>query len=85
LFRGGFIGSAEVTSIETIDERRWEAWRGLHLDAGPYQPDLFAWVLAHPRRLARPVPAPGDVGLFAVPADVLDKLSEAERASPPGQ
>jgi len=85
LFRGGFIGSAELTSIETIDERRWEAWRTQHLDPGAFQPDLFAWVLGHPRRLARPVPAPGDLGLFPIPADVLERLIEADRAGSTGQ
>jgi hypothetical protein len=81
LYRGGFIGSAELTSIEAIDERCWEAWRGLHLDTGPFQPDLFAWVLAHPRRLSWPVAAPGDLGLFSVPAEILEKLIEADRAA----
>jgi len=85
LFRGGFIGSAEITTIETIDERQWEAWRRLHLDHGPFQPDLFAWVLAHPRRFASPVAAPGDLGLFRVPADVLPRLIEANLAAPSTQ
>jgi hypothetical protein len=84
-FRGGFIGSAEITSIETIDERRWEAWRSLHLDRGPFQDELFAWVLAHSRRLAWPVAAPGDVGLFSVPADLLAQLADADRAASSAQ
>lgn len=80
LFHGGYIGSAELTSIEYIDNRRWEAWREMHHDRGPFQPNLFAWVLAHPRRLARPLPAKGDVGLYTVSEEMLQQLIEADRA-----
>jgi hypothetical protein len=80
-FRGGFIGSAELTSIELLDEHRWEQWRHLHHDSGPFKIGMLAWVLAHPKRLARPVPAPGDLGLFPVPGDVLAELNAADRES----
>ncbi len=79
LFHGGYIGSAELTSIEYIDSRRWEAWREMHHDRGPFQPSLFAWVLARPRRLESPVPASGDVGLYTVPEETLHRLTEADR------
>lgn len=85
LFRGGYVGSAEVTSIEYIDNHRWEAWREMHHDRGPFQPNLFAWVLAHPRRLPSPVPAKGDVGLYTVPEETLRQLIEADRTSSVGQ
>jgi hypothetical protein len=52
---------------------------------GSFQHDLFAWVLAHPRRPAWPVAAPGDLGLFTVPADVLEQLIEADRAASAGR
>jgi ASCH domain len=81
LFRGGYIGSAELTSIERIDERRWEAWRAQHLDPGPFQHDLFAWVLAYPRRLKRPVAAPGALGLFRIPEEILNEVAEADQAA----
>jgi len=81
LFRGGYVGSAELTSVERIDERRWEAWRGQHLDPGHFQPDLYAWVLAYPRRLRQPVAGPGALGLFRVPEEILDKLTEADQAA----
>jgi hypothetical protein len=84
-FRGGFIGSAELTSIELLDERRWELWRDLHHSSGPFELGMFAWVLAHPKRLAHPVPARGDLGLFSVPPEVLADLIAADRESGSGQ
>jgi hypothetical protein len=81
LFHGGYVGSVEVTSIEYIDIRRWEAWREMHHNRGPFQPNLFAWVLAHPRRLASPVSAKGDLGLYTVPEETLRQLIEADPTS----
>ncbi len=76
LFRGGFIGSVELTSIEPIDERRWEAWRYQHLNPGPFVPGIFAWVLSNPKRLCSPLPARGHLGLYRVQTELLPLLSE---------
>jgi len=79
-FRGGFVGSVELTSIEPFDEETWVAWRKYHLDEGPFRPGLFAWVLASPCRFAAPVRAPGRLGLFQPDAESAAQLVAAERA-----
>jgi len=78
LYRGGFIGSVDITAVEPLDERRWEAWREWHQDSGPFQPGTFAWVLANPRTFVSPVPGPGGLGLFDVPSDLCAQLISAE-------
>jgi hypothetical protein len=80
-YRGGFIGSAELTSIEPFDAESWEAWRKYHLDAGPFRPGLFAWVLASPRRLASPVRARGNVGLYDLDPELHAGLLAADAAA----
>lgn len=80
-FRGGFIGSAELTSIEPFDAQSWHAWRKYHLDSGPFKPGLFAWVLANPRRLTVPLPAAGKLGLFELDSELHARLVAGEAAS----
>jgi len=77
-FRGGFVGMVTVTAIVPLDARRWAAWRSKHLDAGDYSPGTFAWVLATPRRLATPVPEPGQLGLFHPSSHAQALLAKAE-------
>jgi hypothetical protein len=64
--RGAFVGCVELVSVTTFDASRWEAWRGRHLDPGPYGPGLYAWAVANPQRLREPVPGVGRLGLFAI-------------------
>jgi hypothetical protein len=85
LYRGGFIGSVELTSIDPIDARRWEVWRDRHHIAGPFQPDLFGWVLGSPRRLRSPVRAAGRLGLYRLQPEVLAQLSAADSLFEGGQ
>ena len=83
-YRGGFIGSAELTSIESLDETSWLDWRKYHLDSGPFRPGLFAWVLSKPRRLAVPVSAAGNVGLYELDEQLQQRLADAEAATAEG-
>jgi hypothetical protein len=64
--RGAFVGRITLEDISPVDAQRWERWRGQHLDAGRYQPGLFAWHLSSAERLRQPVPAPGNLKLFEV-------------------
>jgi hypothetical protein len=79
-YRGGFIGSVELTSIEPFDIESWRAWGEYHLDHGPFRPGLFAWVLVHPRRLADPLPATGNIGLYELDPELHARLVAAEAA-----
>ena len=78
LFRGGFIGSVELTSIEPFDSKRWESWKHRHLDEGPYKIGLFAWILVHPRRFNSPIQAPGQTNLFPLDHALLQILIDAD-------
>ena len=78
LFRGGFIGSAELSSIEPFDSRRWESWKHRHLDQGPYKSGLFAWILVHPRRFNLPIQAPGQTNLFQLDQNLSQTLVDAD-------
>jgi ASCH domain-containing protein len=84
-YRGGFIGSVELTSIEPLDARRWKIWQDRHHTAGPFQPGLFAWVLVNPRRLRSPVRSSGRLGLYRVEPEVLSQLSAADSQDDGGQ
>jgi ASCH domain-containing protein len=77
LSRGAFVGFVDLVSIEPLDAVRWEQWRARHLDPGDYRPGFFGWNLDAPCRLRTPLPAPGSLGLFAVPAETLERLQES--------
>ena len=78
LFRGGYIGSAELSSVEPFTEGRWASWQSRHLDSGPYQPGLFAWVFIRVRRFLQPISGPGQQSLFVPGPEILLKLEEAD-------
>ena len=69
---GAFVGIIEVVDIVPLDPERWQKWRTDHMSPGPWRAGLFAWMIANPVRLKRPIPAAGQKGLFAVPPHVLE-------------
>ena len=77
LFHGGFVGQAVISSVLRLDKDRWERWRYLHLSEGPMPPEVYGWVLRDPNRFARPLPAPGSLGLFIPPPESQRALREA--------
>jgi hypothetical protein len=77
-YRGGFIGSAELTSIEPFDAESWETWRKYHLDPGPFRAGLLAWLLMSPRRFVSPLRASGTVGLYEIEPELQAKLLLAD-------
>lgn len=74
LFHGGFVGRVELVSVVALDRVRWDRWRTRHLVFGPLRPPQFGWILRAPERLAEPLPAPGQLGLFEPPRQVLIDL-----------
>lgn len=63
---GALLGWTEVVDCVTRHPSRFFA--------GPY-----GFVLRHPQRLPRPIPWPGRLGIFRVPASVLEQESAAPR------
>lgn len=74
LFTGGFLGAFRLRDVVGLDVERWEAWRSAHLDAGPYQPNIFGWVIGQVVRLQRPIAALGSRGLYRPEALTLNLL-----------
>lgn len=65
--------------ILPMDRERWEIWRNLHLNVGPYPGFCYAWVFAQPVRLPTPLLGRGNLKLFFPSPDVARKF-EAEIA-----
>lgn len=74
LYRGGFIGSIELTAVIPMTEQRWRQWRDKHLDPGEYKDGLVAWMITDPRRFRSPVPGKGQLNLFYPTPDVVQLL-----------
>jgi hypothetical protein len=77
-FTGGFVGAFRLRDVVGLNVERWEAWRPAHLDAGPYQPNFFGWVIGQVVRLRRPVAASGSRGLYRVEASTLKLLLDEQ-------
>lgn len=74
LFTGGFVGAFRLRDVVPLDSERWEAWRSTHLDLGECPANVFGWVVADPVRLARPLAAPGNRGLYRPDAEIVARL-----------
>jgi ASCH domain len=74
LFLGGYLGIADIVSIEPFTRETWSRFRDRHLVPGALTPGHYAWRLERPTLLREPVPGPGQVGLFNVPEALLQKL-----------
>ncbi|GAB4547132.1 MAG: hypothetical protein Kow0063_41740 [Anaerolineae bacterium] len=70
---GALVGTVDVVDILPLDDERWEALRDQHMKPGPFPGDLLGWRLDTPRRLPRPVPMRGRLGLFEVPDELLEQ------------
>ncbi len=85
LFRGGYVGVATLEHIHPLDSDKWARWQRQHLDEGAYQQGFHGWILSNPIRFEDPVSAPGQLGLFAPPPDVEQRLLAAEQRAAEGQ
>ena len=77
LFHGGFVGQVLVSSIVRLDPYRWQRWRERHLSEGSMPDKTYGWVLQEPIRLAYPIPAAGELGLFEPSAELVEILHNA--------
>lgn len=48
---------------------------------GNYDPKRYGWLTSHLKRLPRPVKCTGQLGLWQIPADVLEQVREGFRAA----
>lgn len=79
------VGSAVLSDVVEFTPESWYRLADEHLDAGPYQPGLYAWQLVDPRPLAEPIPWPGRLGLFDVASSVLDRAVKPETVTETAQ
>lgn len=82
LFRGGYVGTAQLVSIVPLDAARWHAWQSLHL-GGPYKPGYFGWVFSAPARFDEPIPAKGQLRLFQPDQEMQETLIAAWQGTRP--
>ncbi len=66
--RGHIVGRVDIVGVTETSRSAWAVPGKLHLQ------------LARPVEIATPVPCRGALGLWRVPADVLDKLKEVSGA-----
>jgi len=78
LFKGGYIGSVQLSATVPLDSERWELWRERHLDSAGYVPGQFGWILERPIRFHAPIPGPGSLSLFQPARDIEQLLHDAE-------
>lgn len=69
--RGALVGVAEIRECFRFTAASWERLRAQHGCDWAWVPGTSGWVLANARRLARPLPYRGALGLFAVPAALI--------------
>lgn len=74
LYRGGFIGQVNLTTIVRFDADRWMRWQDRHLSDGPMPPTAYGWVFKDPIRLSEPYSFRGLPGLFRPSVEVASAL-----------
>jgi hypothetical protein len=77
-YRGGFVGSIKLSAVVPMTSDRWVQWRSNHLDKGPYEHGMFAWIMEAPHRFLIPVRGKGQLQLFKPSEDELRQLWAAE-------
>lgn len=71
--RGHIVAVVELVDIVRVDgsvPRSMPAPMKHEMPFGDYSPGRFAWIMSNLRRLERPVPAKGALGIWQTPADV---------------
>ena len=74
---GAYVGVAELKLIVPMDSARWEEWRRMHLNDGPYPGRAYGWVFASAVRFPMPIRGRGARRLFYPPEDVQRSLRAA--------
>ena len=73
LFRGGFVGSAELKDCRPFTRSDAKVLRRNGAFVGEWSAGRFAWELGNVCRLSNPVPFRGALGLFNVPLRIVRK------------
>ena len=79
---GAIVAVCEVKEVRRIlgwqyliEEADWPVERAVaEEEFGNYQPGRYAWHLASIRRLPKPIPCRGALGLWDVPAEIVEQL-----------
>jgi hypothetical protein len=71
LFRGGFVGRAELKDCRPFTRADARVLRQNGAFVGEWSAGRFAWELASVLRLSAPVPFRGALGLFRVPIRIV--------------
>lgn len=82
--RGVGGGGHLVGAVDLVDICRSTLRGGFsRCECGPWaMPGLAHWHVTNPRRLARPIPLPGRLGLWRVPLEVADDVTAQLGATP---
>ena len=78
VFRGGYVGVMELTTIVPFTPERWEKWRKQHLSEKPFRPGLYAFIIRNARRFIQPIPGPGELKLFWPKPEIVEKLNRSQ-------
>ncbi|MEM1043501.1 MAG: hypothetical protein AAGI91_12840 [Bacteroidota bacterium] len=79
LHYGAVVGTVTLVDVVPVDEAAWEARRHEHLHDGPFPGGVqYGWQFEDARRLPRPVPVRGRMGLFDVEEDRLGAVYEGD-------
>ena len=73
LFRGGFVGRAELKDCRPFTRADARVLRQNGAFVGKWSAGRFAWELTNVCRLPAPVPFRGALGLFSVPIRIVRK------------
>jgi hypothetical protein len=77
LFYGGYIGRVTLSSVVRLDSARWQRWRSRHMVPGSLPDEGYGWLLRDPVRLPYPIPAQGQLRLFAPDSKNIGILEQA--------
>lgn len=77
LFKGGYLGVADLTDVIPLTPQEWENYRTYHLDIGSFQSGYFGWLLDLPRRFRAPILGSGKLGLYYPEEEIEESLVKA--------
>lgn len=80
---GVVLGVVELIDVISLDEAAFKAHAAQHLSTQPFHPPLYAWELANPHLLEKPVSYTGRMGLFNVPHELIAVAEPPSPAAPP--
>lgn len=81
---GGIVGTVELVDVMPLDGATYNEHQAAHLGGRHWREGLYGWVLAHPERLPKTIPASGRTNLFNVDLDLTEdqRIETGESPSP---